>query len=1051
VVNTPPLLPVMTGDTSLCAGTSGSYTIQPLNGAAGYAWIAPPGGSIASGQTTTAITVDWTAAPGGNICVAATGLCGAGPQQCLPVNVLAQPVANAGIDSALCGTVLGLSATTSVFGSNGLWTVLPGAPGTVTFSASDSIQTDATVSVSGIYFFQWTEANGICADSDTVQGTFNASPQIGQIQSACDGANQNYTVTFPFSGGAPPYTITGGTLAGNIFTSDPIISAQSYAFAVVDGNGCSSVTVIGSVNCNCSSDAGQMDLQQLSACPGSSVTAQQQGGVLDANDIGAFVLHSNAGNSLGTIFDQNTTGTFGFSAGMVYGVTYYISFVVGDDLNGAPDLNDPCLSVAQGQPVVFYDNPVADAGTDNAGCTLTLPLNGAAVAGTVLWTVASAPAGGNVMIADPVSGATTVTVSQFGAYTFAYTVTVNGCSGSDDVVLNFNNFPDAGPVSFLCDGANLNYTVSFPIIGGLAPYSVNGLPVAGVNYVSPPYPTGSTYVFSISDANGCTSPSFSSIFNCNCATNAGTMITTPITFCAGQPATAVWNNDATLDADDAVQFILHSNAGATLGTVFATNSQPEFNFVAPLQTGITYYISAIAGNSPAGTVDLADPCLNIAFGAPVQWRPLATASLSGDTSYCAGGNATLVFSGTGLYPLQVTYLTAGGTPLAFTIPGAQMVALPVAPQLTTTYTLVSVSDGTAPVCTATLNDPVTITIVPDPVADAGQDQTIGCASTFVTLGGQATSTGAGILYEWTYQGAIVGTSKQLTATSAGAYELLVTNAGGCTAVDAATVVVDQTEPMAFVINVREITCYGDKDGSILLDSIVSAQPPVLFSLNGGPYGPSSQFFPLGPDTYVISLQDAAGCEWSTGSIVLSQPVEVLVDLGADVEITLGNDVTLNAQTNLPLDSLESVVWSPLLDILNAGTLTQQFTPTTSRIITLTVTDQNGCSDEEEVLVVVQRPDEVYIPNAIKPGTGINERLVVFGGASVAGIDYLRIYDRWGGQVYEDLDFIPNDFSRGWDGKANGKNASPGVYVYYAMVRYVDGTTELVFGDVTVMW
>ena len=1051
VINTPPAQPVVTGESTLCAGTSGSFAIMPLNGATGYAWTAPAGGNIISGQNTTAITVDWTAAPGGNLCVTASGVCGAGPQQCFPVTVLAQPVANAGTDNALCGTVLSISASTSVSGSSGLWTVLPGAPGTVSFGQADSVQTIATVSTTGTYLFQWMESNGMCTDADTVQETFNASPLIGQIQSACDGANQNYTVTFPVTGGTPPYTIAGGTIPGNIFTSDPIVSGQTYAFTVVDDNGCSSIAISGSINCNCSSDAGQMDLQQLAACPGGSVTAQQQGGVLDANDIGAFVLHTGAGTSLGTVLAQNTTGTFGFVNGMSYGVPYYVSYVVGDNLNGMPDPNDPCLSVAQGQPVVFYGNPVADAGTNNWGCSLNLPLNGASVSGTVLWTVASTPVGGNAVIADPQSTATTATASQYGTYTFTYTVTVNGCSGSDDVVLNFNNSPSSGPVSFLCDGANLNYTVSFPITGGLAPHDVNGTPVTGSVFLSTPVSTGAMYSFVITDANGCVSPGINGMFNCNCSTKAGTMVTTPTTFCAGQPATADWNNDATLDADDGLQYILHSDAGATLGAVYATNNQPLFNLIPPLQTGVTYYISAIAGNSLAGTVDLTDPCLNIAFGTPVQWRPLPTASLSGDTSYCAGGNATLYFAGTGLYPLQVTYTFGGGAPSTVSIPGPQTVALPVSPAVTTTYLLVSVSDGNAPICTVILNDPAAVSIIPDPLADAGLDQSIGCASSSVTLGGPATSTGAGIVYAWTFQGSVVGTSKQLTATSAGTYDLLVTSTGGCTASDAVMVAIDQTEPMAHVINVREITCYGDNNGSIVLDSIVSAHPPVLFSINGNPYGPSSQFFPLGPDTYVITLQDAAGCEWSTGSIVLNQPVEVLVDLGADVEITLGNGVTLNAQTNLPLDSLESLVWTPLLDTLNAGTLTQRFTPYTGRIVTLTVTDQNGCTDEDEVLMVVQRPDEVYIPNVIKPGTGINERLVVFGGASVAGIDYLRIYDRWGGQVYEDLDFLPNDFSRGWDGRAKGKNAGPGVYVYYALVRYVDGTTELVKGDVTVMW
>ncbi|MCC6411990.1 MAG: proprotein convertase P-domain-containing protein, partial [Saprospiraceae bacterium] len=729
VINTPPAQPVLTGDSTLCSGASGNYTILPLNGATNYTWTAPPGGSIASGQNTTAITVDWTAAPGGNICVTASGVCGAGPQQCFPVLVLTVPVADAGVDSAVCGTVLGFSATTSVPGSNGLWTLLPGAPGTVSFSPADSVQTIATVNTSGIYLFQWTETNGMCTDSDTVQGTFNTSPQIGQIQSACDGANQNYTVTFPVSGGTPPYSIAGGTLVGNTFTSDPMVSGQAYVFMVVDNNGCSSMAVNGSVNCNCSSDAGQMDLQQLSACPGDSVTAQQQGGVLDANDIGAFVLHTGAGTALGTVLAQNTSGTFGFVNGMSYGVSYYVSYVVGDNLNGQPDPNDPCLSVAQGQPVVFYDNPVADAGADDAGCGLMLPLNGTGGFNAVLWTLSSAPVGANANISNPQSPVANVTVDQFGDYTLTYTVTTAiGCSGSDDVVLSFYESPDAGAVSFQCDGANLNYTVSFSIVGGMAPYGVNGDPVVGAIYQSAPVPTGDVFNFVVTDVNGCVSPGINGMFNCNCSTNAGTMVTATTTFCAGQPATADWNNNATLDADDVVQFILHSDAGATLGTVYATNNLPVFDFVSPLQTGVTYYISAIAGNNVAGSVDLNDPCLNIAFGTPVQWRPLPTASLSGDTSYCAGGNATLYFTGTGMYPLQITYTSGGGTPSTISVPGPQTVDLPVSPTTTTTYLLVSVSDGNAPVCTTTLNDPATVSIVPDPVADAGLDQSIGCAS-----------------------------------------------------------------------------------------------------------------------------------------------------------------------------------------------------------------------------------------------------------------------------------------------------------------------------------
>jgi len=57
---------------------------------------------------------------------------------------------------------------------------------------------------------------------------------------------------------------------------------------------------------------------------------------------------------------------------------------------------------------------------------------------------------------------------------------------------------------------------------------------------------------------------------------------------------------------------------------------------------------------------------------------------------------------------------------------------------------------------------------------------------------------------------------------------------------------------------------------------------------------------------------------------------------------------------------------------------------------------------------------------------------------------LLIYSRWGELVYES-----NDLYKGWDGYVNGKRkASQGVYVYKAIVKYIDGSQEVQVGDVT---
>ncbi len=1405
-INAVPGLALISGDSLVCAGATGAYSMPVLNTALGYSWTVPAGATILSGQDSTAIVVRWTAAPGGNVCVQGLNGCGAGPQQCFPVTVFAQPVANAGVDTALCGNNINLAAVNSISGSTGLWTTLSG-PGSAVFSNDSIINSLTAVDSNGVYQFQWAETNGICSDLDTVQIAFNAAPLGGVKQITCDGTNQNYTVTFPVTGGTAPYTIPGGSIANGIFSSDPVPNGQSYTYSITDSNGCVSTLITGVFNCNCATNAGSMDQQLLSACPGNSVTAQAAlGSNFDADDIGAFVLHTGSGSILGTILDENTTGTFSFINGMVYGTTYYISFVVGNDLLGLPDLMDPCLSVAPGQPVVFFDNPLADAGADVSACGLGLQVIGNAPAGTGLWTVTSTPPGGSASISTPQNPSSAVTASVFGAYTLTFTVTNNGCMGSDLVQLHFYDSPAASLPILTCDATNQEFTVNFDINAGQAPYTVNGQAVAGTSFTSAPILNGGSYNFVVTDANGCTSsnisgtfacncatnagqvgqtpitvcqsdsinvqflggqtldaddvasyvlhtgsgpvlgtvlaqnhsgkfgywaglsfgttyyisavagnnltgfpdpddpcfsvsvgqpivflqnpvsdagvdisvcgltanlaatsgmfagtwtqvsgpgtanlsnnqsplsailapaegtyvfrwtltngicsdfdevqvdfhsnpavtaltavcnntntgyvlsftinngtpnfsasglagaftgntfnstlipndgnysfvvtdafgclsPTITGTFHCNCATNAGTMNTSPLLFCANEPATAVWNNDATLDGDDALQFILHDQAGPSQGTVFATNSQPTFPFGPGLQTGVTYYISAIAGNLTGPGIDPNEPCFNVSPGTPIQWKPMPFASISGDATICNGSNTVLNINGTGIFPLVLTYDNGSGTPVQLNIPNPQNIPITVSPNATTTYTLLTVNDGSAPVCSVNLNNSVmvtvnqpvdagaatapselcagqsqiiplgslisgadaggiwaetsvvpsgagafnmnsgsfntnaqlagtytfsyslqaalpcpsqsttvAVTIHPSPLADAGPDQSLDCHQDTATLGGPGTTTGNGIQYSWTSAGVEIDTFAQLTSGQAGAYTLLVTNAFGCTQTDLVTITVDNDIPNAGILRVADITCNGEHNGVILLDSIQSNHPPVLFSLNGGPYSADHSFQGLAAGTYTVSLIDNNGCTWSTTPLTVTEPPLVTVDLGTELVVTFGDSVFLQANANVPLSALASLQWSPVLDSLRANTFTQRFLPFTSRYVNLSLVDSFGCEAMARVLVRVQRPEQVYIPNIFHPGSDLNDRLTVFGGPGVAEIESFRIFDRWGDQLFEGLSLSPSDQSLGWDGTARGEVVLPGVYVYVAVVRFIDGQTEVYRGDVTV--
>ena len=1056
-----------------------------------------------------------------------------------PVIFYQNPVADAGQDDSVCGSVITLAAGGQ---GSGQWTVT-GSPtngGTLTFSNQQSATSSVTASQPGVYTLTWTLTQNGCTDSDDVVLTFNPNPTLANITRTCEPNNENYRVTLTIATGTEPYTVNGTAIAGSVYTSPLIPNNGTYEYTVVDANGCTMPVVSGSFSCLCTTDAGTMAATTLTACDGSTVAAVANADeVLDANDVISYVLHNGTGQALGQVFAQNTTGIFGIQPGMELGVTYYISRVVGNPSNGFPNPQDPCFSVAAGQPVVFLAIPNPNAGNDASVCGQTFNLQATASSFSGAWTQISGT--GTATFTDNTDPNSGVTVSIFGTYVFQWTEENGICSDSDQVQIIFNDSPVVNAIDEICNGTNTQYTVTFTVTNGVPPYIASGIAgnFNGNNFTSTALPNNSVYTFTVVDANGCESAEVTGIKNCNCQTDAGTMVTAPIAFCEDEPATAPWNNDATTDADDIVRFILHNQSGSTVGTVYATSDEPTFSFGPGLTLNTTYYISAIAGNDVNGNVDVNDPCLSVANGTPVQWRPLPTATISGTASICEGNTATLTFNGTGTYPLTVTY-TNGTANQTVTISNQQGAQVQVEPAATTTYTLVSVASGTNPTCTTVLTQSATITVNPGlsagtpndpvefcegtalpiqlsnlltdadpggtwteisavqslaggfnaqtgtfftagqpagtyefrytrtsippcppdeavvkviinplPVADAGADKQLNCVVQSVSLGGTATSSGSGISYDWRQDTTFIGNGRTVLTSEPGVYTLLVSNSAGCSDSDAAVVTLDDEVPFG-VVSSKGVRCWGDKNGSISIDSFATTHPPVLFSLNDGPFTNQTLYTALLPGVYKITLQDANGCEWVKDSILVNEPPQLMLELGANLSVSLGDSVHLEALLNIEFSALDTLYWNPVLDPAKAGTLYQDFLPLTSQYVNLRVIDTSGCAVSDRTLVVVNQERRVYIPNIIKPGSAENDVLTVFGGRDVAEIESFQIFDRWGDQMFQQSAFLPNDVTKGWKGRFRDQDVNPGVYIYTAVVRFIDGERILFKGDVTVM-
>ena len=464
---------------------------------------------------------------------------------------------------------------------------------------------------------------------------------VGGINRICDGDLQFYTLDFEITGGQPPYEVEGltGTVNGTSYLSDPIVSGDYYSFEIRDDNNCLTELFTGSEDCltaGCESFAGTLPIETLEACGEELVqSVAPADAVLESDDAQMYILHDTPDPELGTtIFARNDVPAFMFSMGtdLQYEVTYYLSSVVGNvDGMGGVDLTDICLSVSEGQPVIFHQQPVADAGEDQIICESDIQLAASQDVGVGAWLWLDGPESPIIQnILDP---NTIVIAGATGLYRFIWSVDNQGCEAEDTVSVTVLSPLGFSNLSLECVPDGGAYTVSFEVSGGNPDaYQISGGNISvepGPVYIftSDPVTSESAYDFEVSDDSTCDPLVIQGegIFCPECSSNAGAMDMQSIELC--QTDTAVADHlteNLLLDGiDDVLLFILHDGAAVPFGNILATNTEPVFTFQSgTMETNVEYFITAVVGNDDgAGGFDENDLCLSVSNGTPVIFLP----------------------------------------------------------------------------------------------------------------------------------------------------------------------------------------------------------------------------------------------------------------------------------------------------------------------------------------------------------------------------------------------------------------------------------------------
>ncbi len=244
---------------------------------------------------------------------------------------------------------------------------------------------------------------------------------------------------------------------------------------------------------------------------------------------------------------------------------------------------------------------------------------------------------------------------------------------------------------------------------------------------------------------------------------------------------------------------------------------------------------------------------------------------------------------------------------------------------------------------------------------------------------------------------------------------------------------------------------------------------------------TAQIMPVGPvpcggipRTLQVQLTDCNSCSilWNTGattptiSLPTGQtgPLSVLVfnELGCSARDTfiiqpeMPPTIDLGSATISILEGTTLMLGTADPDLhyqWSTGQMTATIQVTEAGLYAVTVTNAQNCTatDQVEVNVKTKPKSAVWVPNIFSPNDdGNNDYLSIYTDQSVSRVVTFQISDRWGSLCFRRDDFSALPERDGWNGTIRHKDASMGVYAWFAEVEYIDGSHELFEGSITLL-
>jgi gliding motility-associated-like protein len=827
--------------------------------------------------------------------------------------------------------------------------------GTNTFGPFNTNLNQVTLNVSPSATTSYTLVNNLTGNGCAGSVSGVATVTVNQLPDAaitgtttiCDGTNTNLTVTFSNAPG--PYTFTYNP--GNI----TVTNATNPATITVNPGSTTNYTLVSVSNANCagtiSTPSATVTVTPLPTATLSGTTSICNGNSanLTVNLTGQAPFsfsYTDGTNVFGPITTSNSSYTITVSPTVNTNYTL-LPVVTGNNCNGVT-AGSASVTVNQLPSALISGTPEICNGDQT---TIEVAFVGVAPF-TYRYSDGTNTYGPFVAASSPVSISVSPAVST--NYTLISVDDAN-CAGtvSGNALVTVHQLPTAQLTgsTTICEGdqASLNFTFN-----GVPPFTYSFSD--GANVYGPFVANSVNTSVSVSP-NATTTYSVITIEDAHCTgtvSGNATITVTPLptaslsgtpTICNGQSASI------TVNFTGVAPFEYSYTDGTNTYGPFTTSANPVSISVSPSVTTNYTLTSTVVGAGCNGTTSGA---------ALVTVNQLPDATVSGNSTICNGDQTSFNITFNGVAPFTYSY-TDGSTIYGPFVSASSSVNIPVNPLNTTTYSVVLIADDN---CTGTASGNATVTVNQLPQAQlSGTTAICDGSSTSIVINFTGTppftysySDGSATFGPYTTNNNPEMISLQPLVTTS--YTLLSVTDANCTGSVAGNATISVNELPTAVISQNSEICIGQQTNFQV--AFTGTAPFTFYYTNGlqtfGPVTTSDnpaliQVSPGVTQTYSLVSVTDANCPGSvSGSAnVIVNPLPVPVITGTPV-ICDGDATTFDAGAGYV-----SYLWSN-------GQTTQTITVNVSGTYIVTVTDNNGCQNSDDQLLIVNQTPVVSFTN-----------------------------------------------------------------------------------------